>query len=197
MSAALALWGAHTNLTADASDQAEIAFHTIDSLAPIAFAAGNGRESLDAVLGADGSVLDLGSGGGFPGLVLAAAFEARFTLAEARRKRASYLQVAAQEMDLTNVAVQRRRASSRTIADGFDLVTARAFGASAELFEIAAAALGPGGLLLLYASADQAGDSDAPASRFFGDRIEWTYLMPHGERVAKRIAMLWRRKADL
>ena len=197
MSAALALWGARTNLTADASNPAEIAFHIIDSLAPIAFAAGNGRESLDTVLGADGSILDLGSGGGFPGLVLAAAFEARFTLVEARRKRTSYLQVTAQEMELTNVVVERRRASPRTIAGAFDLVTARAFGAFAELFEIAAGALGPGGLLLLYASADKVDDSLAAANRFFGDRTEWTYPVPHGERVAERTAVLWRRKADL
>lgn len=196
MAAALALWGAHTNLTADASDPAEIAFHIVDSLAPIAFAAGAGGESLDSALGADGNVLDLGSGGGFPGLVLAAAFEARFRLTEARRKRASYLQVAAQEMELSNVIVERRRASPRTIAGGFDLVTARAFGASAELFEIAAAALAPGGLLLLYASADQVGDSPTAANRFFDERITWTYLLPHGERIAKRSAVLRRRKAD-
>jgi len=196
MSAALALWGAHTNLTADASDPVEIAFHVIDSLAPIAFAAGAGRGSLDAALGADGNVLDLGSGGGFPGLVLTAAFEARFTLAEARRKRANYLQVAAEEMELTNVVVERRRATSRTIAGGFGLVTSRAFGASAELFEIAAAALGLGGLLLLYASADQTGDSHTAANRFFGDCIAWTYQVPHGERVAKRTAVLWSRKGE-
>ena len=77
--------------------------------------------------------------------MLAAAFAARFTLAEARRKRASYLQVAAHEMNLANVEVERRRASAESIASGFDLVTARAFGTSVELYEIAAAALRPAG----------------------------------------------------
>lgn len=197
MAAVLALWGAHTNLTADALDPVEIAFHVIDSLAPIAFAAPADRDSLDAALASGARVMDLGSGGGFPGLVLAAAFEARFTLVEARRKRASYLQVAAHEMELANVVVERRRASPGTIAGGFDLMTARAFGAFAELFEIAAAALSPGGLVLMYASADQVGDSQAAANRFFADCSAWTYRLPHGERIAKRTAVLWRRKADL
>ncbi len=73
MAATLALWGARTNLTAEASDPAEIAFHIIDSLAPIAFAEGADRETLEAALAEGASALDLGSGAGFPGLVLAAA----------------------------------------------------------------------------------------------------------------------------
>ena len=50
--------------------------------------------------------LDLGSGAGFPGLVLAAASSADFTLVESRRKRASFLQVAVGEMDLKNVTIE-------------------------------------------------------------------------------------------
>jgi 16S rRNA (guanine527-N7)-methyltransferase len=205
MAATLALWGAHTNLTADASDPAEIAFHVIDSLAPIAFATGAIRKALEAVIAEGASALDLGSGAGFPGLVLAAAFEARFTLAESRRKRASYVQVAAHEMDLKNVAIEQRRASAGSIASRFDLVTARAFGTSVELYEIAAAALSPGGLLLLYASADQMldaspgqvlaeslDDSREQAMRF-AERAAWTYRVSHGERVATRTAVLWRK----
>ena len=204
MAATLALWGARTNLTAEASDPAEIAFHIIDSLAPIAFADGADRETLEAALAEGASALDLGSGAGFPGLVLAAAFEARFTLAEARRKRASYLQVAAHEMGLENAAIEQRRASAggENIAAGlYHLVTARAFGTSTELYEIAAAALRPGGILLLYASADQMldaaesprlDDSRAHAMRF-AEPAAWTYRLPHGKRIVTRTAVLWRK----
>jgi 16S rRNA (guanine527-N7)-methyltransferase len=200
MAATLALWGAHTNLTADASDPAEIAFHVIDSLAPMAFAGGANREMLEAALAEGSTALDLGSGAGFPGLVLAAAFRARFTLAETRRKRASYLQVAAHEMDVENVAIEQRRVSARSVAGGFDLVTARAFGTSAELYEIAAASLSPGGILLLYASADQvlgasSGQvgSDQVLAEGAPESVIWTYRLPHGERVATRAAVLWRK----
>jgi 16S rRNA (guanine527-N7)-methyltransferase len=208
MAVTLALWGARTNLTAKASDPAEISFHVIDSLAPIAFAEGANRETLEAALAEGASALDLGSGAGFPGLVLAAAFEARFMLAEARRKRASYLQVATHEMQLENVTIEQRRASAggENIAAGlYHLVTARAFGTSTELYEIAAAALRPGGILLLYASADQMldvssgetlaesfDDSRASETRF-GEPVAWTYQLPHGERVATRSAVLWRK----
>ena len=201
MAATLALWGARTNLTAEASDPAEIAFHVIDSLAPLAFAKGADRETLEAALAEGASALDLGSGAGFPGLVLAAAFEARFTLAEARRKRASYLQVGAHEMGLENAAIKQRRASAggENIAAGlYHLVTARAFGTSTELYEIAAAALRPGGILLLYASADQMldteslDDSRAHAMRF-AEPAAWTYRLPHGKRIVTRTAVLWRK----
>ncbi len=208
MSATLALWGTHTNLTAEASDPAEIAFHVIDSLAPIAFAKGAERETLEAVLAAGATALDLGSGAGFPGLVLAAAFEARFTLCEARRKRASYLQVAAHEMELENVAIEQRRASAGNKSGSgglYRLVTARALGTSMELYEIAAAALRPGGILLLYASADQlldAGTGETPGAPVddsrvhatgFAERAAWSYPLRHGERVVTRTALLWRK----
>jgi 16S rRNA (guanine527-N7)-methyltransferase len=210
MAATLALWGARTNLTADASDPSEIAFHVIDSLAPISFAESANREALEAALARDARALDLGSGAGFPGLVLAAAFEAQFTLAESRRKRASYLQVAAHEMDLKNVAIEQRHASAGNVATGFDLVTARALGASVDLYEIAGAALRPGGLLLLYASADQAPDAISAKGRAavsiddslarpprFAPPAAWTYRLNHGARVATRTAVLWRKPQDV
>jgi 16S rRNA (guanine527-N7)-methyltransferase len=205
--AILALWGAHTNLTADSNDPGEIAFHVIDSLAPFAFASDANRDALEAALAEGGTMLDLGSGAGFPGLVLAAAFAGRFALVESRRKRASFLQVAAHQMALDNVAIERRRASARTVACGFDLVTARAFGVSVELYEIAAAALRPGGLLLLFASSGQAssdqelaeGDPGQPfdaseaLAAHFTEPETWTYRLPHRESIAARTAALWRK----
>ena len=84
-------------------------------------------------------------------------------------------------------------------------MTARAFGTSIELYEIAAAALRPGGIILLYASADQVLDTptgQAPSEPFdnssahatgFAERTAWTYRLPHGERVITRTALLWRK----
>lgn len=198
LAATLALWGARTNLTANPGDPGEIAFHIIDSLAPLAFAAGEERDALEAVLAADAAedvtALDIGTGAGFPGLVLAAAFGPHFTLVEPRRKRASYLEVAAREMGLANVAVERRRATVRTVATGFGLVTARAFGKLAELCQIAGAALSPGGLLLLYASAGQALDNSAARSAGLTGPSIWTYRLSHGDRVTTRNAAMWRKR---
>lgn len=192
MAATLALWGAHTNLTAHPDDPEEIAFHVIDSLAPVAFASAAERYALEAALAEGAAALDIGAGAGFPGLVLAAGFDARFTLAESRRRRASYLEVAAHEMDLRNVTVEQRRLSPRSLAAEFDLVTGRAFGTLADLYRIAVAALRPGGLLLLYASAGQ-DLAEADADRAGFERpATWEYRLAHGARVAIRKAALWR-----
>jgi 16S rRNA (guanine(527)-N(7))-methyltransferase RsmG len=192
MAATLALWGAHTNLTASPDDPDEIAFHVIDSLAPIAFASGGDRGALECAFAADAAVLDIGAGAGFPGLVLAAAFDAHFTLVESRRKRASYLEVAAREMELRNVTVERRRVSPRSVAAEFDLVTGRAFGALAGVYRIAAAALRPGGLLLLYASSGQGLEENDARGAGLAGPTTWEYRVAHGTRVAVRRAALWR-----
>jgi len=106
--ATLALWGSRTNLTAHPEDPSEVAFHIIDSLAPLTIASHPEGSILRGCFTSGRRVLDLGSGAGFPGLVLAAACEAHFTLVEARHKRASFLKTAATEMGLDNVTVLHR-----------------------------------------------------------------------------------------
>ena len=193
MAATLALWGRTTNLTANPTDPAELAFHVIDSLAPVVFAEGAARAELDRMLASDKAVLDLGSGAGFPGLVLAAAFEARFTLVEARRKRASYLEVAASEMGLRNVTIERRRVNVGNIGTGFDLVTARAFAAGDDMHALAAAALRSNGLMLLYASEGQERGGHSAVEAVFEGPVTWKYRLPHGDRIVGRGAILWRK----
>ena len=96
------------NLTAHPEDPEEIAFHVIDSVMPVVLASLNGP--LHGTFDKGSTVLDLGSGAGFPGLVLAAASPANFTLIESRRKRASFLQVARAEMRLImSTSIRRAR----------------------------------------------------------------------------------------
>lgn len=59
-----------------------------------------------------GATVDVGSGAGFPGLILAADLpDVPFHLVEARRKRAAFLREAARAMELTEVVVHHGRAS--------------------------------------------------------------------------------------
>ncbi len=153
--AILARWGAKMNLTAHPEDPEEIAFHIIDSLAPLVLdsepAGYHPRESF-----AHGRrVLDVGSGAGFPGLVLAGASDAAFTLCEARRKRVTFLNVAIAETGLANVTVEPKYLSPADLDGDFDLVTSRALGPPAEFYRIAAAALRKGGIAILYANPEQ------------------------------------------
>lgn len=80
-------------------------------------------------------VLDLGSGGGLPGLVLAAAWpEAEVVLLDRRQKRTDFLELAVRRLGFDQVEVWCREAGGVVdeIASGsappFDIVTARGFG---------------------------------------------------------------------
>jgi len=149
----LARWGAKFNLTASPDDPAEVAGHILDSLMPLLLIARNPESQLTRCFLAGKRVLDLGSGAGFPGLILAASTEAKFVLLESRRKRASFLKTAIGAMALANAEVDSRY--RRTFANEFDVVTARAFARPQEFYEVAATALKPEGIAILYASERQ------------------------------------------
>lgn len=111
---------------------------------------GAGRGALDRL-----RLLDLGSGGGAPGLPLAiAAPQLSVTLLDSVRKKCDFLTAAVHELGMVGrVAVVCARSEGFTAPgalgrEAFDLVTARAVGALAEVVELAAPALSTGGRLL-------------------------------------------------
>ncbi len=86
-----------------------------------------------AVLGpGEGPWLDVGSGGGLPGLVLAILNPAPITLVEPRRLRAAFLHRAADKLKLDNVSVVHGKVQS--IRDRFAFITARAVAPVSDLF---------------------------------------------------------------
>lgn len=95
---------------------------------------------------------DLGSGGGLPGIVLAAACPwCRFVLVEPRRRRAAFLELAIECLGLTNAEVEPRRAEE--LSEPADLATARAFAPLPEAWRLAAPLLRTGGRLVYFAGA--------------------------------------------
>ncbi|HUO03993.1 MAG TPA: 16S rRNA (guanine(527)-N(7))-methyltransferase RsmG [Candidatus Binataceae bacterium] len=190
--ATLAKWGAKTNLTANPGDPTEIVFHIFDSLIPIALAVEQKAIRLRPAFERDTRILDIGSGAGFPGLIIAAALKAHVTLVESRRKRAGFLEDASIEMGLRNVQVIAGRAEE--IAGRFDLVTARAVGDARGLFNIAARALHPGGMLMLYASAGQRFDAKAAEAASFDAGPTIPYELRHRREVVPRAAVFWTRR---
>ncbi|MDE2765866.1 MAG: 16S rRNA (guanine(527)-N(7))-methyltransferase RsmG, partial [Chloroflexota bacterium] len=98
------------------------------------------------------SLVDVGSGGGFPGLVLAAALpELRVTLVEASRKRAAFLRETAAAL---GVAARVEEGRAETLArapelrEASDAATARALGALPVVLELTLPFLRAGGVLL-------------------------------------------------
>ncbi|MDO8433202.1 MAG: 16S rRNA (guanine(527)-N(7))-methyltransferase RsmG [Candidatus Binatus sp.] len=190
----LALWGPKINLTANPTDPDEIVFHIFDSLIPISLAVAGKVLKLRAPSEPERRIADIGSGAGFPGLVIAAALNAHVTLIESRRKRATFLEAAAMEMELRDVTVEGRRAEEVGSAPGgFDLVTARAVGRPGELFAVAARLLHPGGLLMLYAGGSTRFDRAEAVAAGLVENTVLDYDLRHGKSESRRVAVVWTR----
>lgn len=181
----LALWGKTTNLTAQPSDPSEIAFHILDSLAPLRLPASSGDYHEGFATGSQ--VLDIGSGAGFPGLILAASTPATFTLAEARRRRASFLTLTAAEMGLRNVRVLNVALSRDNVPGGFAIALSRAYGTGMNFFAIAARALNPGGHALLFLNPDQPVDLAAAHTCGFAHFRHAAYGVPRATDTVARV----------
>lgn len=91
--------------------------------------------------------VDLGSGGGLPGLVLAIARpDIRFTLIESDRRKAAFLQAASAELGVDAVVCATRIEQAKVAPAS--LVTARALAPLPDLLAYAAPLLAPGGTCL-------------------------------------------------
>jgi 16S rRNA (guanine527-N7)-methyltransferase len=110
------------------------------------------RAFLIALEHTSGTVIDLGSGGGVPGLVLAVARpDLRLVLVEARAKRCRFLEAAAGALGVAADVVEGRaemigRSTRRGTADA---VVARSFGLPATTAECASPLLLVGGRLVV------------------------------------------------
>jgi 16S rRNA (guanine527-N7)-methyltransferase len=103
---------------------------------------------------APATVVDLGTGGGVPGLVVATAWpDASVTLIEAGERRARDLAEAAAELFGGRVVVRRARAEllahEPPLREAAEVVTARGFGSPALVAEIGTGLLAPDGVLVV------------------------------------------------
>jgi 16S rRNA (guanine527-N7)-methyltransferase len=80
--------------------------------------------------------LDLGSGPGLPGLVIALCADCKITLVESRARRIDFLQHAVTELDLSsNVTIKGSRLE-HIETEAFDVITARAFAPLPKLLDL-------------------------------------------------------------
>jgi 16S rRNA (guanine527-N7)-methyltransferase len=157
----LLAWTDAINLTA-IRDPAEVAVrHVLDSLTAVPILTARGARR----------VVDLGSGGGDPGLPLAAgAGLERVGLDESVARMAGFLEKVVAEKGLDRrVEVLALRAEALAVdraRTGWDAVTARAVAPLAELVELAFPLLAPGGSQIAWKSATalEGVDSEVPAT---------------------------------
>ena len=113
---------------------------------------------------AGATVVDLGSGAGLPGIVLAIARpDLEVTLVEPMARRVAFLQEVRAELALDNVTVLRERAEQWRDAPTFAVVTARALAPLPKLLSWGLPLLTPGGTLLAMKGASAASEVEAAA----------------------------------
>jgi 16S rRNA (guanine527-N7)-methyltransferase len=134
--ALLLRWNPRINLVAEASPAEIRSRHIEDSL-----------QLLPLLPPGPGPLGDLGSGGGFPGLILALATGREAHLVESDRRKAAFLTEAAARLGLTRVTVHATRAESATLPP-LGVLTARALAPLTALLPHAARFLAPNGIAL-------------------------------------------------
>ena len=126
-----------------------ISHHILDSLAVHRYVVGS-------------RLLDIGSGGGFPGLPLSIVNpHLAVTLLDSRGKRIEFLRHAVATMGLKNVSLVKSRIEDYQPAENFDTLTARAFSSLAELIRLSKENLGKGTRLLALKGRFPAKEIDA------------------------------------
>ncbi len=138
--ALLLRWNAVHNLTAIESPAEVLTHHLLDSLAIVPeIQRISGTRSIQA--------LDVGAGGGLPGIPLAiAAPNVHVTLVDKVRKKVAFLTQAKLELALSNVTCLHARVEALPPEPRFELIVARAFASLAELVRVTRHLLAPNGV---------------------------------------------------
>ena len=132
----IAKWTKVYNLTAVRNPAEMMTHHLLDSLAAIA--------PLQKQM-VQGKLLDVGSGAGLPGVVIAICYPAiNVTCVDTVAKKATFIKQVALELKLANLAGLHARVES--IAQPFDVVCSRAFASLNDFTRWSAGALATGGV---------------------------------------------------
>jgi 16S rRNA (guanine527-N7)-methyltransferase len=125
------------NLTSIVSPEGILTLHMLDSL------------SIAPHLGEARRIIDVGTGGGFPGVPLAVACPNReFTLIDGTQKKIRFVAESVAALDIRNVQAVAARAESFSGEKNFDVVVVRAVGTLADVLHNTGKLLGAQGRLL-------------------------------------------------
>lgn len=130
-------------------------------------------------------IVDIGSGGGIPGIPLSLIFQLeRFLLIDSTYKKVSFLRSVIEAMDLQHVTARWGRVEDEARGDcrgAAGLVVARGFGRLNYALELGAAFLAVGGLMYIYANYS----SDAVASLYEDKAVSLGMSFVYSDRYAE------------
>ena len=130
-------WNATYNLTAVRDPEEMLVQHLFDCLAVI--------QPLRRVGGDQGRLLDVGSGGGLPGVVIAALCPGwQVVCVDTVGKKAAFIQQAALELGSPNLRSEHARVENLSLP-AFDVITSRAFASLGDFVRLTSRHLAKGG----------------------------------------------------
>jgi len=151
--ALLAKWNKVYNLTSVRVIDEMVSRHLLDSLAILPYLSGE-------------SLLDVGSGGGLPGIPVSIARpDLAVTLLDSNSKKTRFLQQVKAELKLTNVTVVHARIEQADLPQ-FEVVTARAFSTIGDIIDLTGRHCHDAGRLLLMKGVYPESELKALASGF-------------------------------
>ncbi len=179
-------WNRKINLTA-ITDAREVAIkHFVDAIAPTAHIPRKGR------------LLDIGTGGGFPGIPLKIMRpDQNMTLIDSVRKKVNFVRHVIRQMQLDDIEALHTRAE--TLADAgpavslFDVIVCRALSDPGSALSLARPLLAPGGTIVLYQGPGSKDEGDGGLREPF--RAEgsdyhltaFTYSLPRSDFIRRAI----------
>jgi 16S rRNA (guanine527-N7)-methyltransferase len=171
-------WNARTNLTAIRDEEGILSRHFLESI----LCAHNLPQGIV-------SLLDFGSGAGFPGIPIALIRpEISITLAESQNKKAAFLREAVRTLQLNSKV---RSARAETLNSTFDAVTLRAVDNMAQAIPAAIQLLNPQGWLVMLTTLEVVADIQARASQ--STSFDWSTFEPRPAN-SSRILLLGQQK---
>lgn len=185
------------NLTAITEEHEVVTKHFVDSLGLVKAARYVPRETLEG-----GSLIDVGTGAGFPGLVLKIAFpNLRVTLSDALMKRLRFLDEVIEKLGLSDIETVHGRAEDlghdKRFRAQYDLATARAVANLSTLAEYDLPFVKTGGYFIPYKSGSAQDETKAAekAIALLGGKLEEQidYVLPESD-IARSLIVIRKAK---
>ena len=147
--ATLKKWNRVYNLTAIDEDSEIIVKHFLDSL------------SVNRYIQNSGRILDVGTGAGFPGLILALFNpEKSFVLVDGVSKKISFLQEMIGKLNLKNVIAVHTKIEQYNVAEQFDIIISRAFADIKKMTKLTSHLIKDGGKFIAMKGPDVMSELD-------------------------------------
>jgi 16S rRNA (guanine527-N7)-methyltransferase len=154
-------WNAVYNLTSLRDPMQMVTHHLLDSLAAVpAFAGAR-------------NVLDVGSGGGLPGIVLAIVRpDMNVSMIDTVHKKTAFLTQVKAQLGLTNVTVYTARVEQLQVSDKFDVITSRAFADLSDFVNWSSHLLADGGRYIALKGVAPKDEQERLPAEWKIDRVE-------------------------